>query len=460
MTTSARLTRADESHTILEVNQYKLEEQLGKGSFGTVYRARHDGRVLAIKVMRRSLLRRHRVGRKSSAIDQLMCEIAVMKKVENEHCVQLFEIIDDPGADEVFLVMEYVGGGNVQTLVNTHGPLSEEASRVVIRDVCKGLRYLHSQGIVHRDIKPENMLIVVPPSVPPFCDMSALLGPLLGPCLPAVSACVPPPLPQPPPIESGSISIKLCDFGVASMCEVAEGTAGRTAGHAKIAQPPALGPTEDGFQRRLVSPRLSRSKTAPPTSLAPSPAPFTAEKPIKRDSALNRSLLVPAVVGGTPAFFAPEMCASGAYNGVKADLWALGVSLYILLHGRAPYRAPSTYLLMQAIAYEPVPWPDRREVSAEVASTLHSLLAKPPRERPSLSTLATNAWLTRDGEQPLFPNGTQQRIHVSSGELSDALSMNIASLSVVSMAKMRFQQQAARARQSLADVSEVNALPG
>lgn len=89
-TLKAKMRRQQGHSQIVQVNQYHLTRQLGKGAFGTVYRARGDGRTLAVKVLRRSLLRRHRVGRTNSALDQLMKEIAVMKKVHHPNCVELF----------------------------------------------------------------------------------------------------------------------------------------------------------------------------------------------------------------------------------------------------------------------------------------------------------------------------------------------------------------------------------
>ena len=194
----------------MQVNQFRLTQRLGKGAFGTVYRAHGDGRTVAVKVLRRSLLKRHRVGMTNSALDQLMREIAVMKKVHHPNCVELHEVIDDPSTDEVcahtpphrlhavcaspavatraewghlhpspplswhaptlvmpppqvFLMMEYIHGGTVQRLCDTHGALPEVFARIVVREVACGLHYLHGQGIVHRDIKPENMLVLPPP---------------------------------------------------------------------------------------------------------------------------------------------------------------------------------------------------------------------------------------------------------------------------------------------------------
>ena len=74
-------------------------------------------------------------------------------RLRRAQIVQLYEVIDAPDSDEVFLCMEYVDGGVLSDAL-VDGPVDEATSRCVARDVAIGLRYLHAQGVVHRDIKP------------------------------------------------------------------------------------------------------------------------------------------------------------------------------------------------------------------------------------------------------------------------------------------------------------------
>ncbi|KAG5176477.1 kinase-like domain-containing protein, partial [Tribonema minus] len=81
---------------------------------------------------------------------------------------QLLEVIDDPAAAQLFVIMEFVAGGPVMEFnmlvgryaaPQTGGPLGAATAGMVFADVISGLAYLHSNCIAHRDIKPENVLV-------------------------------------------------------------------------------------------------------------------------------------------------------------------------------------------------------------------------------------------------------------------------------------------------------------
>ncbi|KAJ3491083.1 hypothetical protein NLJ89_g11371 [Agrocybe chaxingu] len=86
-------------------------------------------------------------------------EIAIMKKLRHPHVVRLYEVIDDRMKEKIYMVMEYLGGGEVKWRDNHNNPvLTISQTRRIIRDAVLGLEYLHHQGIIHRDIKPANLL--------------------------------------------------------------------------------------------------------------------------------------------------------------------------------------------------------------------------------------------------------------------------------------------------------------
>ncbi|CAO1618147.1 unnamed protein product [Sympodiomycopsis kandeliae] len=86
-------------------------------------------------------------------------EIAILKKCAHDNVVSLKEVIDDPQSKKIFLVLEYMEGGEVKWKDERGFPtLTVAETRSIVRDVVLGLQYLHRQGIIHRDIKPANLL--------------------------------------------------------------------------------------------------------------------------------------------------------------------------------------------------------------------------------------------------------------------------------------------------------------
>lgn len=86
-----------------------------------------------------------------------------MKKCRHPHVVQLVEVIDDPQSDKMYLVLEYLPGGELKWRDeripnNPKSIYTKDEVRSIFRDLVAGVQYLHYQGIVHRDIKPANML--------------------------------------------------------------------------------------------------------------------------------------------------------------------------------------------------------------------------------------------------------------------------------------------------------------
>ncbi|KAI0790022.1 kinase-like protein [Abortiporus biennis] len=95
----------------------------------------------------------------STTEHKLRKEIAIMKKCRHPHVVRLLEVIDDQIRDSIYLVMEYLEGGEIKWRNLAEEPiLRVDQTRRICRDVILGLEYLHHQGIIHRDIKPANLL--------------------------------------------------------------------------------------------------------------------------------------------------------------------------------------------------------------------------------------------------------------------------------------------------------------
>ncbi|XP_057318663.1 probable myosin light chain kinase DDB_G0279831 [Microplitis mediator] len=165
----SRRVSIDNKQGALQLNQYKLLDNIGQGSFGIVKLAfnEEDDTHYAMKILsKKKLMKKAGIfgrmapGRKgvSNPLAKVYREIALLKKLDHPNVVKLVEVLDDPDEDNLYLVFELVERGEVLELP-TDKPLDEETARIHFRDVVLGVEYLHYQKIVHRDIKPSNLLV-------------------------------------------------------------------------------------------------------------------------------------------------------------------------------------------------------------------------------------------------------------------------------------------------------------
>ncbi|XP_078036985.1 uncharacterized protein LOC144470057 [Augochlora pura] len=165
----SRRVSIDNRQGALQLNQYKLLDNIGQGSYGIVKLAynEEDDTHYAMKILsKKKLMKKAGIfgrmapGRKG-AVDPLAKvyrEIALLKKLDHPNVVKLVEVLDDPDEDNLYLVFELVQRGEI-IQIPTEKPLDEETARRHFRDVVMGVEYLHYQRIVHRDIKPSNLLV-------------------------------------------------------------------------------------------------------------------------------------------------------------------------------------------------------------------------------------------------------------------------------------------------------------
>ena len=342
----------DEESGHKKFNQYVILSELGRGTQAKVKLA-YDTATKELRAIR--IIKRPSKIAVGPARNKLMAnrfgriekEIAVMKRLRHKNLVRLFEVIDDPSTQKLYLVLQYIKYGNLA--VSTDGmfikPVDPHLLLGYARQLCAGLTYLHKRNIAHRDVKPDNILL------------------------------------------GDSQDVYLADFGVADFLAQDEMDDLNTAQHESIASLPSA--------TLEASPRTRRdswSKTYAPSSS--SCVPFAPEQPRTNSFVVSSSRAgrltqgpahnsfassggfgkspQPAAGGavGTPAFFAPEAInlpptarlrkslfeqdmntspsVSGtpmlapsadpaALDGCSLDVWALGVTLFMMLCGRLPW---------------------------------------------------------------------------------------------------------------------------
>ncbi len=143
-----------------ELGSYHLEEKLGEGGMGEVWRARHRllARPAAIKLIRPSLTRDGRSGASQEAIRRFEREAQVIAGLRSPHTVDLFDFgVSNDGA--FYYVMELLDGLDAEQLVRRFGPVPAERVVYLLRQVCHSLSEADSRGLVHRDIKPANVFL-------------------------------------------------------------------------------------------------------------------------------------------------------------------------------------------------------------------------------------------------------------------------------------------------------------
>ncbi|MCI0641063.1 MAG: serine/threonine protein kinase [Gemmataceae bacterium] len=180
----------------LVIGPYRLLEEIGRGGFGAVYKARHSlmERTVALKVIAPE------VAEDARARQWFRREIVAVTRLTHPNIVLAYDAAEADGL--LFLSMEFVDGLNLHQLVRKHGPLPLRLGCELLHQAGKALQYAHEQGLVHRDIKPANLLI--PTSAVACLQASTPLSPwgrgVGGEGLPA------------PPVM-----VKVVDFGLARL---------------------------------------------------------------------------------------------------------------------------------------------------------------------------------------------------------------------------------------------------
>jgi serine/threonine-protein kinase len=141
-----------------EMGSYQLRELLGRGGMGEVYKATHRmlARPAAIKLIRTEMLGAADDEAAKLAITRFRREAEAAANLRSQHTVELYDFgVTEDGT--LYLVMEFLDGMDLETMVRENGPLPAGRVIHILRQVCDSLEEAHERGLVHRDIKPANI---------------------------------------------------------------------------------------------------------------------------------------------------------------------------------------------------------------------------------------------------------------------------------------------------------------
>ncbi|CAL8124794.1 unnamed protein product [Orchesella dallaii] len=139
---------------VVKIGNYVLGETLGVGTFGKVKIGEHQhlpGHKVAVKILNRQKIKGLDV------VGKIRREIQNLKLFRHPHIIKLYQVISTPS--DIFMIMEYVSGGELFDYIVKHGKLKEEEARRFFQQIISGVDYCHRHMIVHRDLKPENLLL-------------------------------------------------------------------------------------------------------------------------------------------------------------------------------------------------------------------------------------------------------------------------------------------------------------
>lgn len=142
--------------SIKKIEDYILENKIGEGQFGTVYKAKNikTNNYFAIKVISKSLFQKNKLMRR-----QLKRETMIMSQSRHENLMFLHRSFET--SRNYYLVLDFCEGGDLEKFISQHKIkyFSEPEAINVIRQIMHGFQELHRRNVMHRDLKLENIFI-------------------------------------------------------------------------------------------------------------------------------------------------------------------------------------------------------------------------------------------------------------------------------------------------------------
>ncbi|XP_032792877.2 serine/threonine-protein kinase SIK3 isoform X2 [Daphnia magna] len=288
---AAILSRVDQSHNIdklVRVGPYELLKTIGKGNFAVVKLAVHNitKSQVAIKIVDKTKL-------DDDNLRKTYREVDVMKKLKHPNIIKLYQVMQTDKM--LYLVTEYVPGGEIFDYLVANGRMTEKEARRVFKQILAAVGYCHKCCVVHRDLKAENLLL------------------------------------------DAKMNIKLADFGFSNYYQPGQ----------------------------LLSTWC-----------------------------------------GSPPYAAPELFEGKEYDGPKADIWSLGVVLYVLVCGALPFDGSTLQLLRSRVlsGIFRIPY----FMTTDCEHLIRHMLIVDPDRRLSIPQILQHRWLIMDDDGRAGPDKSSE----------------------------------------------------
>lgn len=410
------------------IKDFEIIKPISKGAFGSVYLAkkRSTGDYYAIKVLKKADM----VAK--NQVTNVKAERAIMMwQGESDFVAKLYWTFSSK--DYLYLVMEYLNGGDCASLIKVLGGLPEDWAKKYLGEVILGVEHLHNRGIVHRDLKPDNLLIDQKGHLK-LTDFGLSRMGLIGRQKRVLNSSATEPAPdllkQGPFTRTMSISSSRStsfDFqghhspestppqttpDVASLATPSyfnlsrENTlpkeSRRASGRSDSGGSDALNHMFSSFSLNDHSQQLMNQRKAPieesENEAHTSPElsslyPTTSQTSDKRNTPPPATMMPPPMAlfdpddsnrrfVGTPDYLAPETV-NGVGQDEMSDWWSVGCILFEFLYGYPPFHASTPDEVFENILARRISWPDDEDVdvSPEAKDLMNKLLCLDPRDR-------------------------------------------------------------------------------